>query len=158
MATIAYGEPRFTNDIDVVVRLTEDQVDPLCDAFPSDQFYVSRETVIEALKRIGQFNILHPGSGLKIDVMVADESEFNESRFRRAKRLRTAPDTEVAFASPEDVIIKKLQFYKDGGSQKHLRDVAGVVRVVGEELDHDYIEHWAQVLGLEEIWSAVLDA
>lgn len=155
MATIAYGEPRFTNDIDVVVRLRNEQIDRLCEAFPADQFYLSHEAVIEALKRKGQFNILHPGSGLKIDVMVADEGEFNDSRFRRARILRTAPDTDVVFASPEDVIIKKLQFYREGRSEKHLRDIAGVLGVVGDELDHDYIEHWAQVMGLEEIWTAV---
>ena len=157
MATIAYGEPRFTNDIDVVVRMTAEQVDFLCGAFPSDQFYISREAVIDALERSGQFNILHPGSGLKVDVIVAEESEFNDSRFRRAKRLRTAPNRDVLFASPEDVIVKKLQYYREGGSEKHLRDIVGVVKVVGEDLDRAYIEHWVRVMGLEDIWAAVLE-
>ncbi len=83
-ATIAYGEPRFTNDIDVVVDLP-------------------------------------PG-----------------------------------FASPEDVILKKLAYFQEGGSEKHLRDIAGVLRVRGEQLDRAYIERWADRLSLSAIWQQVL--
>ena len=153
MATIAYGEPRFTNDIDVVIRLFEHQVDGLCDAFPSGEFYVSRDSVREALQQHSQFNILHPGSGLKIDVMVADDSDFNHSRFERARPLRTTPATTVSFASPEDVIIKKLEFFTEGGSDKHLRDIAGVLAVMGNQIDRKYIERWARKLGLTDPWN-----
>ena len=62
MATIAYGEPRFTNDIDVVVRLVSHHIDSLCRAFPPEQFYISREAIAEALANHSQFNILHPAS------------------------------------------------------------------------------------------------
>ena len=110
MATIAYGEPRLTNDIDLVVRLLPRQVGSLCDAFPEDEFYVSRESAMDSVKMSGQFNILHPKSGLKIDVMVADDSDFNESRFGRARLLSVAPGVTAAFASPEDVILKKLEW------------------------------------------------
>jgi hypothetical protein len=158
MATITYGEPRFTNDIDVVARLTRNQVDSLSAAFPEDEFYLSQNAAREAVDRRSQFNILHPKTGLKIDVMVADESEFNISRFSRRRRLKTAPDVEISFASPEDVIIKKLQFFLEGGSEKHLRDIAGVVRVIGDDLDHDYIEFWVRELDLGEIWAVVKKA
>lgn len=156
VATIAYGEPRFTNDIDVVVRLSHGQVQALCDAFPVDEFYVSADAVVEAVEHKTQFNILYPKTGLKVDVMVADDSDFNVARFSRTRRLETAPEVGISFASPEDVIIKKLEYYREGGSEKHLRDIAGVVKVVGEDLDRAYIEHWARAMGLEEIWVAVL--
>ncbi len=156
MATIAYGEPRFTNDIDVVVRLFPGQVNALCSAFPTDEFYVSPEAVADAVARHGQFNILHPTSGLKIDVMVADSSEFNDSRFARAKRLQVTPDRTVNFSSPEDVIIKKLVFYRDGGSDKHLRDIRGVLAVMGEDIDRSYIERWVADFGLEREWASVI--
>ncbi len=155
MATIAYGEPRFTNDIDVVIRLFEHQVDSLCEAFPADEYYLSCESVREALEHHTQFNILHPGSGLKIDVMVADDSDFNHSRFERARPLPTAPATKVNFASPEDVIIKKLEFFKEGGSDKHLRDIAGVLAVMGDQIDRRYIERWVRRLGLTDTWDLV---
>lgn len=156
VATIAYGEPRFTNDIDIVVKLLPQQVDAFCSAFPSGEFYVSPEAVIDAIARHSQFNILYPKAGLKIDVMVAEDSDFNYSRFSRAKRLRVAPDREVSFASPEDVIIKKLAFYQDGGSEKHLRDIRGVLAVMDEKIDRSYIDRWVAKLGLAEVWSAVL--
>lgn len=158
VATITYGEPRFTNDIDVVVRLGHGQVEALCSAFPEDEYYVSADAVREAVKRKSQFNILYPRTGLKVDVIVADESDFNVARFSRIRRLETAPKVEISFASPEDVIIKKLHFYREGGSEKRLRDIAGVVKVVGEGLDRPYIEHWVRVMELEEIWAAVLEA
>lgn len=156
VATIAYGEPRFTNDIGVVVKMFSHQVPALCAAFPTDDFYISSDAVEDAIDRHSQFNILHPTSGLKIDVMVAEDTDFNHSRFSRAKILRVAPDREVSFASPEDVIIKKLAFFHDGGSDKHLRDIRGVLAVMGDDIDREYIERWANVFGLLQEWSAVL--
>lgn len=155
VATIAYGEPRFTNDIDVVVRMVGFQIDSFCGAFPRDEFYVSRDAVEDAVSRNGQFNILHPSTGLKIDVMVADQSDFNDSRFSRARRLHVAQDHEVTFASPEDVIIKKLAFYREGGSEKHLRDIRGVLAVTGKEIDRTYIDRWVLKLGLTAEWAIV---
>lgn len=155
MATIAYGEPRFTNDIDVVVRLVSHHIDALCRAFPPEQFYISREAIADALANHSQFNILHPASGLKIDIMVADDSEFNDDRFARARSLRVAADRDVTFASPEDVIIKKLVYFREGGSDKHLRDIRGVLKVMGREIDRAYIEHWVRKFGLSREWSAV---
>jgi hypothetical protein len=154
-ATVAYGEPRFTNDIDVVVDLPNDQVAPFCAAFPAEQFYVSADAVAEAVRLRHQFNILHPGSGLKVDVIVASSSEFDRARLGRALRLHVLPDRAVAFASPEDVILKKMEYYKEGGSEKHLRDIAGVLRVRGQRLDRAYIEQWAARLGLHEIWDVI---
>src|SRR5277367_5739722 len=86
-ATIFYGEPRFTNDIDVVVQLSERQVGEFCNRFPADQFYVSVPAAQDAVRRRGQFNIIHPDSGLKIDVIIPAENLFNESRFARTKRV-----------------------------------------------------------------------
>jgi len=158
IATIAYGEPRLTMDIDVVVRLQERAVERLCSAFPSDEFYVSPEAVRGAIRHSTQFNILHPGSGLKVDVMVADDSDFNASRFSRARTLAVSTSAEVVFASPEDVILKKLQYYREGGSDKHLRDIAGVIRVMGGDLDQGYLARWARQLEVEALWAEILTA
>jgi hypothetical protein len=77
MATTIYGEPRFTNDIDVVVDLRSEQVDSFCRAFPSTDFYCYREAVVDAIRLRSQFNIIHFESGIKIDVFIPDESEFS---------------------------------------------------------------------------------
>lgn len=64
-ATIAYGEPRFTNDIDIIVDLTPANVELFCDGFPDDDFYLSRPAAIDAFSRRGMFNVIHPASGLQ---------------------------------------------------------------------------------------------
>lgn len=158
VATIFYGEPRFTNDIDIVVDLPPDRISELCGAFPSSDFYVSEESVRSAVSRKGQFNVIHPASGLKADIMVPSEDAFNRSRFSRVRRLRPAPEYDVFFASPEDVILKKLEYYLEGRSEKHLRDIAGVLKISGPQIDFTYIDEWAGLLGLSEIWRKVRGA
>jgi hypothetical protein len=155
LATIAYGEPRLTIDIDVVVRLPGGAVDRLCSAFPEAEFYVSPDAVRDAVRRKSQFNILHPRSGLKVDVMVADDSDFNASRFSRSRTLAISASGEAVFASPEDVILKKLEYYREGGSDKHLRDIAGVLKIMGEELDLRYLDTWARRLGVDGLWAQI---
>ncbi len=154
--TIFYGEPRFTNDIDVVVDLPESIVSEFCRQFHEDGFYISEAVARDAIRRRSQFNIIHPGSGLKIDVILPLANEFNESRFKRARRVQAGVDWDASFASPEDAIIKKLEYYHEGGSEKHLRDIAGVLKTSGPQIDLSYIEHWAATLGLAEIWLSVL--
>jgi hypothetical protein len=107
-ATIFYGEPRFTNDIDVVVDLPPSRIDEFRREFPQGEFYLSEDAIKDAVRRKSQFNIIHPGSGLKVDVIVPEPSLFNRSRFDRATRVRAGEDFEVSFTSPEDAIIKKM--------------------------------------------------
>ncbi len=114
MATTTYGEPRFTNDIDVVVDLRLDQVDAFCAAFAAPEFYCSRDAAVQAIQQRFQFKVLHPSSGLKIDVIVTSDSEFDRLRLHRAVRIPEGEQTAIRFSSPEDVIVKKLEFYQLG--------------------------------------------
>jgi hypothetical protein len=157
VATIFFGEPRFTVDIDIVVDLPAERIPEFCAAFPPEEFYLSEEAVRRAVRNRSQFNVIHPSSGLKIDIMIPAGTLFDRSRFARTRRVRPGPDFEAAFASPEDVIVKKLEYYREGGSQKHLRDIAGVLRISGETIDYSYICEWAERLDLGEIWQAILD-
>ncbi len=156
MATIAYGEPRFTNDLDIVVALTEERLDSFCDAFPEEDYYLSRDAIREAILHRRQFNIIHFASGLKVDVIIPADDEFERSRRRRGRALELGPDWRARFASPEDVILRKLQYYREGGSEKHLRDIAGVFKIQGSRLDLDHIAEWAGRLGVAEIWRDLL--
>ena len=157
IATITYGEPRFTNDIDVVVELRLDHVDAFCSAFPSPEFYCSKDAAMHAIREHFQFNILHPASGLKIDVIVPADSEFNRSRFSRRLRMPGGMDFDVWLSSPEDVIVKKMEFYKEGHSEKHVRDILGVLKMRGGQVDRDYITLWADRMQLSDIWRAILE-
>ena len=155
VATVYYGEPRFTNDVDVVVALPLQCVLQFCRAFPQPEFYLSEDAVREAVEHHGQFNIIHPTSGLKIDIMIPSDTPFNESRFARVNRVKPSNDYDAWFAAAEDVILKKLEYFREGGSEKHLRDIAGVLKISGDRVDLTYIASWAVRLGLESIWERV---
>ena len=157
VASIAYGEPRLTNDIDVVTKLKEEDIAGLKGCFPEDEYYLDPDSVLKAIERQHQFNIIHPSSGLKVDVMISDGGAFDDSRFARIRRLRPLEDTEANFASPEDVIIKKMEYFKEGSSDKHLRDIMGMLKISGELIDLGYITSWAKRLDLEGIWKTVQD-
>jgi len=154
VAAIAYGEPRLTNDIDIVAEIVEDDIARLKSCYPEGEFYFGEDAARDAVRRQFQFNIIHPGSGLKVDVIISKRDEFDKSRFLRARRLRPLEDTEANFASPEDVILKKMVFYKEGESEKHLRDIAGILKISGDMIDFSYIADWVKRLGVEDIWEA----
>jgi hypothetical protein len=157
VASMMYGEPRFTNDIDIVVRMSKGHIPRILKAFPSPEYYVAEYAVEQAVAEKDMFNIIHPESGLKLDFIVSKETEYSHIRFERARTIHPAKGWTATFASPEDVIIKKMEFYHLGGSDKHLRDIAGILRVSGQEIDHAYVERWALKLGLTAIWEAVLE-
>ncbi len=157
VATIFYGEPRFTNDIDIVVELHPNLIMEFCRSFPATEFYLSEEDVREAVAHHGQFNIIHPTSGLKVDVLIPEDTPFNRSRFARSARVKPASDFEATFASAEDVIVKKMEYYREGGSEKHLRDITGVLTISGSRIDRAYIAGWASRLGLDDVWRAILE-
>ncbi len=155
-ASGVYGEPRMTQDIDFVVDLAADKVKGLCSLFPQNDFYISEATVLAAVKSRGQFNVIHPASGNKIDFMVARNDAWGRSQIERRQRVRLLPEVDGYTARPEDVILSKMDYYREGGSEKHMRDITGMLRVSSELIDRGYIQTWAQRLGLLEIWNAIL--
>lgn len=153
-ATIFYGEPRFTIDLDVVVHLRQDQVPDLVEKL-TPEFYVDEESARLAISRRSMFNAVLSGTGFKIDFIVSAGRLFDLQRFARARRVRPEPDYEASFASPTDIILSKMLFYQQGGSDKHIRDIAGVFKVSGDEVEMEHLEKWVEKLGLEEVWAEV---
>ncbi len=156
-ATIVYGEPRYTNDIDVVVELDSANYDAFCAGFPEEDFYLSKQAAREAVDQFGMFNIIHPTSGLKIDVIVPKPSSFDQIRLQRGVRLPLVGGGTGVFSSAEDIILKKMEWHQMGGGERHLADIEGILRVRGEILDRAYIAQQAQQLGLQAIWQQILD-
>ena len=156
VASGAYGEPRLTRDIDIVVDLRPDQVDGFCAAFPAEQYYVSSDAARQAVRQGRQFNLIHPGSGHKVDFMVARQDPFGRTQMMRRRRAMVLPDREGYIGSPDDIIISKMQYYKEGGAEKHLRDITGILKVSGDEVDRAYVQRWVEQLGLSDVWEAVL--
>ncbi len=155
VAGILYGEPRLTNDIDIVADIRDGQLPELKRRFPEDDFYLDLDSAVRAIRMKTQFNIIHPASGLKIDVMIPSAHPFDRSRFARVRRIGSDAQNEACFASPEDVIIKKMEYHREGRSEKHVRDILGILRVSAGRIDFEYISSWAHQLGLDDIWTAI---
>lgn len=124
--------------------------------FRLPEFYLSEEAAREAIRVCGQFNIIHPASGLKVDILLRKDTPYDRVQFERRQRLPLVPGTDAYFARPEDVILYKMLYFKEGQSERHLRDIAGMLRISGTEIDTRYVSEWAQRLGLRDIWEAIL--
>ena len=158
VATILYGEPRMTQDVDFVADLKPEHVSQFCRCFPVAQFYLSEEAIREALTSFSQFNIIDTESGFKADIIIADRTAFNKQRYERRRRLRVEEmNRSFWFSSPEDVILSKMLFFREGSSDKHLRDITGVLKKMGDKIDRAYIQQWVTTLELDLVWQSVLD-
>ncbi len=140
----------------MIVELTISDVAQFCRSFPPEGFYLSTETVRTAILEKRQFNILVPATGLKFDVFVLNDTAFDQSLFSRRKQQELDGGLNAWFATPEDVILKKLVYYKEGESDKHIRDILGVLKIQGSSIDLDYLAHWTNQLDLTELWHKVL--
>ncbi|MGH7355563.1 MAG: hypothetical protein ACRELS_13430 [Candidatus Rokuibacteriota bacterium] len=154
-ASIYYGEPRFTQDIDVVAEVEPAHVSALMMRFALPEFYLSEESARAAMAGRGQFNIVHPESGLKVDVVLRKDTPFAHMEFGRRQRQPIVAGRQAYFARPEDVILHKLVFVRRGASERHLRDIAGILRVSGPEIDIAYVTEWAERLGVLDLWTSV---
>jgi hypothetical protein len=153
LASIAYGRPRLTLDADLVVALEVGQVDRLIGAFPEEDFYLPPAGVLQAeLQRDarGHFNIIHQHSALRADCYLPGKSELARWELDRRQRLPLGA-AQAWFAPPEAVIINKLIFFREGGSEKHLEDIRGIM-AGGQPMDRGMIEDWVAKLGLQIEW------
>ena len=142
VAAILYGEPRLTNDLDVVAALDPASVRRLASEFPSGEFYVPpEETLNEAVRRPqhGHFNVIHVASALKADVYPAGRDSLNTWGLAHRREMRIGGRS-VWTAPPEYVILLKLEYWRDGGSEKHLRDIRAMLRILGPDIDRRKIE------------------
>lgn len=157
LASSTLGEARFTNDIDIVVRMDVFDVVRLCDAFDSDEFCVWKPAAVEETERAGQFNILHPSSSNKIDFILAGPSSWSVEQLQRRQRREVLGAGLCYVASPEDIILGKLLYYSEGGSEKHVRDISGILQRSGELVDRTYLDRHANDLGVMQEWRSILD-
>lgn len=153
--SIYYGEPRFTQDIDVVAGLAVTHIAPLLERFARPDFYLSEDAMGDAIAHGGQFYVIHPDSGLKIDIILKKDAPYERLQFDRRQRQPLIPGHDAYFARPGDVILYKMLYFKEGRSDRHLRDIAGILAVSGAVIDAGYVDDWSRRLGLGEIWAAI---
>lgn len=160
VASSAHGVPRTTVDIDLVADLREEHVMPFVERL-QDAYYVDEQMIRQALARRASFNLIHLATMLKVDVFIPKARAFDREAARRAAphALDEAEDARAFYlASPEDVILAKLEWYRAGSevSERQWSDVLGVMKVQAQALDFDYLERWAGQLGLADLLARVL--
>jgi hypothetical protein len=155
VASMAYGEYRATNDIDIVIQLDPKIAGDFCRQFPEPDFYVSEAAAHEAIRLERMFNVIENRTGYKVDFAISQNSAWGRAQLERRRREEILPSVMGYLASPEDVIISKMLFYRDGQSEKHLRDIAAMVLVSGETFDKEYLKNWILRLQLTDIWQAI---
>lgn len=152
VASIIYGEERFTKDADLVIRIFPFHIPKFVQAFEGE-FVISADAIQAALQGRRAFNIIHVNTAFKIDFYpISDDDDFEIDAFAR-RRLHDIGAGEVWVASAEDVILAKLRWFRQGGeaSETQWRDVLGVLKVQGESLDLAYLSAQAQRFGLKDL-------
>ena len=152
IASSLHGEPRSTHDIDVVVVIEKSKSKQLINAFPSPNYYLTEESIFEAIEFKNMFNLLDTLHGDKVDFWILTEEPFDRSRFSR-KSVEEIMGLKIQVSSAEDTILAKLKWAElSGGSEKQFKDALRVYEVQYQKLDSDYLESWVKKLNLEKIW------
>lgn len=154
IAGMIYGEPRLTMDVDLVLVLPQPGVGKLIAAFDETLFYCPpRDVIVGELARTerGHFNLIHHDTGFKADVYLAGNDPLHTWAFSLRRSIKLGEDS-IWIASPEYVILRKLQYYEEGRSEKHLRDIDAMVERSHDEIDEALLMTKIIELRLTDVW------
>jgi hypothetical protein len=153
-ASAVHGVVRATMDADVVADIKASQVEPLVGLL-QQEFYISSDMVLEAIRHASSFNMIHLETMFKVDVFILKQRPFdlNQMQRRISQSLGESPDEKAYFCTAEDIILAKLEWYRAGGeaSERQLRDITGILELQGNRLDFEYMRKWAEGLGVKDL-------
>ena len=153
-ASNLHGVPRSTHDADIIIEAASEKIEDILKEL-MELFYADNDAAKRAIidKRI--FNIIHYETGFKIDLVVRKERAFSDQEFQRRQQYYVL-DRQIWFASPEDVILAKLEWAKISNSVKQFDDALGIVKVQSNKLDISYLLKWAKALEISELFDNLL--
>jgi len=157
VAASVYGVPRLTEDIDLVVELKASDTDKLAGAYPQPDYYLPpKEVIVNEISRKtrGYFNIIHISSGLKADLYLLGRDPLHQWGMAQGREIQYG-DITCRIAPPEYVILRKLQFYQEGKSEKHLEDVRSMLDISGHDIDNNWLKQKVKEFGLVAAWKEV---
>jgi hypothetical protein len=158
LAAVVYGHPRLTLDVDLVIRLSSRDAANMATLWPQGEFYSPPAEVIEEERARpvgGHFNVIHNESMMRADVYVAGSDELSDWALQH-RVVRHVEGEQVQFAPIEYVIVSKLRYFQMGGSDRHLRDIARMMEVSGQDVDRQTLESWVARLDLGVEWEKAL--
>jgi hypothetical protein len=159
LASTLYGMVRTTQDSDVITAMRPEHIQPFVEALQGE-FFIDEEMIADAIQRNSSFNIIHRETTFKVDVFIPRPRPFQQSQLARAQRQTFNFESEVSanFASPEDTILSKLEWYRMGGevSDRQWRDILGVLKTRAGELDLAYLRKWADEINVNALLDRAL--
>jgi hypothetical protein len=159
LASAVSGEPRSTLDVDLVVELSEKDIEPFIAAL-GDHFYVDIDALRRAVHERSTANVIHYPTSTKVDLFVAGGSPIDRQQMDRRQRVQvsTDPDGWLYVYMPEDILLQKLRWYRMGNevSDRQWRDILGIILVQGDRLDRAYLHDGAETLGVADLLQRVL--
>lgn len=158
VASSIYGLPRLTLDADVVADLQPGQVRSFVTCLKTE-YYVDEDAIRDAIRRRSSFSVIHYGTSIKVDIFILKTRLFDQEELYRSRaKMLEGSDRPYLVASPEGVILNKLEWYKIGGgvSDRQWKDIQGVLKVQGATLDLDYLRRWAAVLDVSDLLERAL--
>ncbi|HXQ35374.1 MAG TPA: hypothetical protein VN843_15255 [Anaerolineales bacterium] len=162
IAEWAWGEPRATQDLDLVINVPIEAVDRLSKELEKRHMLIPAEIILDAIledRADIPINAIHIYSGFKADLYpVRQGDELRLSAFRRRELADYGPSIgQVYIHSAEDLILYKLIYFGLSQQTKHSRDIAAMLRANKNQIDFEYIEGWVTRLGLGPVWKEMLD-
>ena len=158
-ASTIYGMVRTTQDVDIIADMQLQHAQPFITALEGD-FYIDEEMIADSIQHKSSFNIIHRTTMFKVDVFIPSKSPFQQSQLSRAQKqiIISEPEVSANFASPEDTIIAKLEWFRKGGevSERQWRDVLGILKVRAGTLDLEYLRKWAGDLNVIDLLQKAL--
>ena len=154
LASTIYGMVRTTQDVDIIADMQLQHAQPFINALEGD-FYIDEEMIADSIQHKTSFNIIHRATMFKVDVFIPSKSPFQQSQLTRAQKqiIIIEPEVSAIFASPEDTILAKLEWFRKGGevSERQWRDVLGILKVRAGVLDLEYLRKWASDLNVIDL-------
>lgn len=161
VAVWPWGEPRSTQDINIVIQLGVDHINTLSKELEKVEIFLPPDIIMENLYETRgdpPINAIHGTSGYKAEMfLVREGDELRKAAFKRRVKVDFGPEVgEIFIHSPEDLIIYKMLYYSLSQQTKHIRDIGSILKTMGEQLDREYIKRWAEEKQLISIWQEIL--
>lgn len=157
VASIVYGEPRLTHDLDLVIEINKDDIAGLITEFPFEEFYCPPEEIINVemdRQQRGHFNLIHHETGFRADVYLSGRDELHQWAIDSRQCIDYEGES-LWLAPIEYVILRKLEYYQEGGSEKHLRDIESMLEISSNKIDSVFLENKIQELNLVTEWRKI---
>lgn len=159
LASTLHGMIRTTQDSDIITGMRPEHISSFVSSL-QNEFFIDEEMIADAIQHNSSFNIIHRATMFKVDIFIPRPRPFQQSQISRAQRHSFALENEISanFASAEDTILSKLEWYRMGGeaSERQWRDILGILKTRAGELDMEYLKKWAIDLGIMDLLERVV--